>query len=136
MLHEPENRRPGSRNIADDRPLSDAEWRFIEPFVVETLRRPGRPPRDHRQVLDGVFWIACSGSPWRGLPKHYGNWGSVYRQFLRWTRSGLWTSLAEALDNTGERKVDAATLGAYIEAARQVALRPRSTQGRMRAAAE
>ncbi len=136
MLLKPGERDTTSRDDPDHRPLSDAEWGFIEPFVVETPRRPGRPPRDHRQVLDGVFWIACSGAPWRRLPKKYGNWGSVYRQFLRWTRGGLWPGLTEALDNIDDRKVDATVLRAFIQAAQQVALRPRSTQGRMRATTE
>ncbi|WP_166144642.1 transposase [Methylosinus sp. RM1] len=45
----------------------------------------GRPPRDHRRVIDDVLWIALTGGAWRELPAEYGNWSSVYRQFLRWS---------------------------------------------------
>ena len=77
--------------------LSDAEWAFFEPFVIERGPKRGRPPADHRGVLDAIFWIAKTGSPWRDLPEEAGKWSSVYRQFLRWTRSGLWDVLLEAL---------------------------------------
>ncbi len=77
--------------------LSDAEWAFFEPFVIERGPKRGRPPADHRRVLDAIFWIGRTGSPWRDLPEEAGKWSSVYRQFLRWTRSGLWDVLLEAL---------------------------------------
>ena len=69
--------------------LDDREWALLAPIVIETGPKRGRPPRDHRRVLDGVLWIALSGAPWRDLPARYGNWSSVYRQFLRWSRLGL-----------------------------------------------
>lgn len=61
--------------------MSDEEWEFFAPFVIETGPRRGRRPKDHRLVLDGVFWIARTGSPWRDLHDHFGKWSSVYRQF-------------------------------------------------------
>ena len=80
--------------------MRDDEWAFFEPFVIETGPKRGRPPRDHRRVLDGVFWIARTGAQWRDLPDYFGSWSSVYRQFRRWTLSGLWDLLLEALNDT------------------------------------
>ncbi|MEO0958562.1 MAG: IS5 family transposase [Pseudomonadota bacterium] len=80
--------------------MSDDEWAFFEPFLIEAGPKRGRPPRDHRLVLDGIFWIARTGAQWRDLPEHFGKWGSVYRQFLRWTTSGIWELLLEALNDT------------------------------------
>ena len=77
--------------------MSDEEWAFFAPFVIETGPKRGRPPKDHRLVLDGVFWIARTGSPWRDLPETFGPWASVYRQFRRWTLSGIWDLILEAL---------------------------------------
>ena len=82
--------------------MSDEEWAFFAPFVIETGPRRGRRPRDHRLVLDGVFWIARTGAPWRDLDDHFGKWGSVYRQFRRWTLSGAWDVLLAALNESGE----------------------------------
>jgi transposase len=63
--------------------MSDAEWAFFEPFIVAIRQPNGRKPADHRRVLDGVFWVARTGAPWRDLPEEFGKWGSVYRQFRR-----------------------------------------------------
>lgn len=70
--------------------MSDEEWGFFAPLVIEAGPRRGRRPRDHRLVLDEVFWIARTGSPWRDLHDRFGKWSSVYRQFRRWTLSGVW----------------------------------------------
>jgi hypothetical protein len=65
--------------------MTDEEWTFFAPFVIATGGKRGRPPEDHRRVLDGVFWIARTGAPWRDLHEYFGKWWSVYRQFRRWT---------------------------------------------------
>lgn len=81
--------------------MSDEEWVFLEPFVIESGPRRGRRPRDHRLVLDGVFWIARTGTAWRDLHSHFGAWNLVYRQFRRWTQAGVWDVMLEALNDTG-----------------------------------
>ena len=80
--------------------MEDAEWAFFEQFIVAIGGRGGRPASNHRRVLDGIFWIARTGAQWRDLPDHFGKWGSVYRQFRRWTVSGIWELLLEALNDT------------------------------------
>ncbi len=124
--------------------MSDKEWAFFEPFVIETGPKRGRPPGDHRLVLDGVFWIARTGAPWRDLPEDFGKWGSVYRQFRRWSVAGVWDAMLEALNATGMaassvQMIDSTIVRAHQHAsggkrglirrvlgAREVARRPRS----------
>lgn len=123
--------------------MSDEEWAFFAPFVIEAGPRRGRPPKDHRLVLDGVFWIARTGAPWRDLPDHFGKWSSVYRQFRRWSLAGLWDLLLEALNDTegvcdGLQMIDSTIVRAHhcaagarggliarVSGARKVASRPR-----------
>jgi transposase len=125
--------------------MEDAEWMFFEPFIVATRGRGGRPASDHRRVLDAVFWIARTGSPWRDLPEEFGKWGSVYRQFRRWTLAGLWDMTLEALNESGAmpdqvQMIDSTVIRAHhlaagakgglknrVLGAQRVALRPRST---------
>ncbi len=132
--------------------LSDSEWTFFLPFLIETGPKRGRPPKDHRRVLDGVFWIARTGAPWRDLPAAFGKWGSVYRQFLRWSRAGLWDLLLEALAGSDAapgavQMIDSTIVRAHhcaaggkggfketLLAVRAVASRPRSTSERTRMA--
>jgi transposase len=81
--------------------LSDDEWAFFAPFVIETGPLRGRPPIDHRRVLDAIFWIARTGAPWRDLPGELGNWNSVHRQFRRWTAAGVWDVMLQGLTEGG-----------------------------------
>jgi transposase len=48
-----------------------------------------------------VFWIARTGAPGRDLPEKLGNWNPVHRPYLRWTASGLWDLMLEALAEGG-----------------------------------
>ena len=73
----------------------------LSPFVIEAGPRRGRRPKDHRLVLDGVLWIARTGSPWRDLHDRFGRWNSVYQQFLRWGLTGIWDVLLAALNESG-----------------------------------
>jgi transposase len=81
--------------------MSDEEWAFFAPFVIEGGPLRGRPPQDHRRVLDAIFWIMRTGAPWRDLPEELGHWNSVHRQFRRWTTSGLWDLMLAALAEGG-----------------------------------
>jgi len=132
--------------------MSDEEWSFFEPFIMAIRGPGGRPARCHRRVLDGIFWIARTGAPWRDLPEEFGKWSSVYRQFRRWTLAGLWESLLEVL-NASEavpdtvQMVDSTVVRAHhcaagakgglkkrILAVQRVASPPRSNSARMRMA--
>lgn len=125
--------------------MSDAEWAFFEPFIMGIRQPNGRKPVDHRRVLDGIFWIARTGAPWRDLPEEFGKWGSVYRQFRRWTLAGLWESILEVLNDSEAvpdtvQMIDSTIVRAHhcaagakgglkarILAVQKVASRPRST---------
>ena len=78
------------------RGLSDAEWARLRPLLPPRART-GRPPKDHRLVLDALLWLARTGAPWRDLPERFGPWRSVAARFYRWTRSGLWERILAAL---------------------------------------
>ncbi len=80
---------------------SNEEWAILEPFLVERGPRRGRCPKNHCLVLDGVFWIVRTGSPWRDLHDHFGKWSSVYWRFRRWTLSEVWDVLLAALNESG-----------------------------------
>ena len=81
--------------------ISDEEWAFFERFILAARAPNGRKATNHRLVLDGIFWIARTGAPWRDLPGEFGKWSSVYRQFRRWTLAGLWEDIMDALNQSG-----------------------------------
>src|SRR5580658_488503 len=81
--------------------MTDGEWAVFQPFLLGTTEQGGRPPSNHRRVLDGIFWICRTGAPWRDLPEELGNWNSVWRQFRRWCQSGVYDTIFQALADSG-----------------------------------
>ena len=80
--------------------MSNEEWAFHERLILAVRATIRRKSTNHRVILDGVFWIARTGPPWRDLPEEFDKWSSVYRQFRRWTLAGLWEEILEALQMT------------------------------------
>ena len=77
--------------------LSDEQWARIEGLVAGKPSDRGSTGRDNRIFVEGVLWIARTGSPWRDLPDEFGNWNSVFQRFRRWAKKGVWESLFKAL---------------------------------------
>ncbi len=67
--------------------LKDEQWERIEDFFGSPAAT-GRPPRDRRQVVDGILWVLRTGSPWRDLPEDFGPWQTVWRLFDQWNGDG------------------------------------------------
>jgi len=82
--------------------LTDDEWECISD-LFENRAVTGRPPVDRRRVLDGIFWILRSGSPWRDLPEEFGKWQTVWRLFDQWNADG---TLDEALDRMRASQIE------------------------------
>jgi transposase len=94
------------------------EWAIVEPFLTTPSSRGGRPPANHRRVVDGILWICRTGAPWRDLPEAFGNWNSVWRQFRRWCESGVWDVLLQGLADSGDaldtlQMIDSTTIRAH-----------------------
>ena len=71
--------------------LTDAQWALIVPLLSAGKSGPGRkgrPERDSREVLSGVFWILRTGARWKDLPKEFPPCQTCHRRFQRWVRDG------------------------------------------------
>ena len=117
--------------------MSDEEWAFFERFIFAVRAPNGRKPTNHRLVLDGIFWIARTGAPWRDLPAEFGKWSSVYRQFRRWTLAGLWEEIMDALNQSGAvpsalQMIDSTVIRAHHQAAGANRLLKKSALGPVR----
>lgn len=77
----------------------DEAWALISPMLPPERNRVkgGRPYIEHRPVMNGIFWVLCSGAPWRDLPERYGNWKTIYNRFNRWSKSGVINSIFNKL---------------------------------------
>ncbi len=80
--------------------LTDEQWEILKPLIPEPPRREdgrGRPPKDPRDVLNGVLWILRTGAPWKDLPERYPPYQTCHRHFQRWIDQGVLGSVLEAL---------------------------------------
>ena len=84
--------------------LQDWEWLAVEPLLPPQRPARGRPGRDHRTVLDAIFWLARSGAGWRDLPARFGPWASVSTRFYRWRNSGLFGRMLAALQRAADAR--------------------------------
>jgi transposase len=75
--------------------LSEVEWRLIEPLLPNRPRGVARV--DDRRVINGIFYVLRTGSPWRDLPSRYGPHTTVYNRYNRWAKAGVWLRVFEAL---------------------------------------
>lgn len=70
--------------------LTNEEWERISPLLPpQKTGRKGKPPKDHRVMLNGMLWIARSGAQWKNFPECYGKWEAVYARFCKWRDEGF-----------------------------------------------
>lgn len=86
--------------------LSDEQFDRIEDLLPSNEGQRGRPFKDHRPVINGIFWILGTGAPWRDLPERYGAWKTVYDRFRTWSDDGTLQRIVDRLqadlDEDGE----------------------------------
>jgi transposase len=75
--------------------LSEAEWRLIAPLLPNKSRGVARV--DDRRVINGIFYVLRTGSPWRDLPERYGPYTTIYNRYNRWAKAEVWVRIFETL---------------------------------------
>ena len=77
--------------------LTDALWEQMRPLLPLQKPLTGRPAVDHRQIVEGMLWVARTNSSWRELPEHFGPWTTVASRYQRWCKEGLWAHILHVL---------------------------------------
>ena len=49
------------------------------------------------QVLNAILYVAEQGCKWRGLPKRFGNWHTIYVRMNRWAKNSVLDRVFEKL---------------------------------------
>ena len=49
------------------------------------------------QVLNAILYVAEQGCKWRGLPKRFGRWHTIYMRMSRWAKNGVLDRVFERL---------------------------------------
>jgi transposase len=77
--------------------VSEEEWAILDPLIPKSKAKTGRPPRDRREMLNGILWVLSTGAPWRDLPERIAPWQSVYQYFATWRANGVFDLILDAL---------------------------------------
>ncbi len=52
-------------------------------------KQRGNVSHTNLRVINAILYVAEQGCKWRGLPKRFGNWHTVYMRMNRWSKSGV-----------------------------------------------
>ena len=77
--------------------LSDAEWSLIKPLLPNKPRGVRRV--NDRRVLNGIFYVLRTGSPWRDLPERYGQ--ALHQALASAPASEFAKMIKQRIDETG-----------------------------------
>ena len=83
--------------VLDQLILRDDQWARMAVHIIGDERMRGSSGRGNRMFVEGVLWIARTGSPWRDPPEVFGGWNSIYRRFSRWSAKGVWQRVFTAM---------------------------------------
>ena len=93
--------------------LTPEQYKQIEDYFP-TQR--GNVKNENLQVLNVILYVAENGCKWRGLPKRFGRWHTIYMRMNRWAKSGVLDRIFEALqrENIIQIRVEAVSLDSTI----------------------
>ncbi len=74
--------------------ITEAQYERIAPYLP--VQR-GNVSLSNLQVLNAILYVAEQGCKWRGLPKRFGNWHTIYTRMNRWSKNGVLDRVFEHL---------------------------------------
>jgi transposase len=74
--------------------ITEAQYQRIASSLP---RQRGNVKLDNLQLLNALLYVAEHGCKWRGLPKRFGNWHTIYTRMNRWSKSGVLDHVFEQL---------------------------------------
>ncbi|MBA7684027.1 hypothetical protein ES703_92416 [subsurface metagenome] len=93
--------------------ITEAQYRRIEACLP---RQRGNVSLSNLQVLNAILFVAEHGCKWRGLPKRFGNWHTIYTRMNRWSKAGVLDRLFAKLqeEQIVRIKIEAVSLDSTI----------------------
>jgi len=74
--------------------ITEAQYERIAPSLP---RQRGNVRVTNLQFLNALLYVAEHGCKWRGLPKRFGPWHTIYTRMNRWSKSGVLDQVFEQL---------------------------------------
>ena len=58
--------------------------------IADSLpRQRGNVSMTNLELLNALLYMVEHGCKWRGLPKQFGNWHTIYTRMNRWSKAGV-----------------------------------------------
>jgi transposase len=77
--------------------ITSAQLKLIEDLLP--VQR-GNVTLSNLQVFNAILYVAEHGCKWRGLPKRFGKWHSIYTRANRWAKNGVLDRVFAALQES------------------------------------
>jgi len=74
--------------------ITEAQYQCIASSLP---RQRGNVKLNNLQLLNALLYVAEHGCKWRGLPRRFGNWHTIYTRMNRWSKSGVLDHVFEQL---------------------------------------
>jgi len=74
--------------------ITEAQYQRIASSLP---RQRGNVTLHNLQLLNALLYVAEHGCKWRGLPKRFGNWHTIYTRMNRWSKNGVLDQVFEQL---------------------------------------
>ena len=102
--------------------MTEEDWELVHEVFDACRSRRGDKGRDNRKFLEALHDFTVHNSTWRALPAEFGSWNSIWKRFLRLSRSGAFETFFEALASLSERAhlvqmFDLTVIRAHVSAA-------------------
>jgi transposase len=93
--------------------ITEAHYRRIEAILP---RQRGNVKLSNLELLNAILYVTEHGCKWRGLPKRFGNWHTIYTRMNRWSKSGVLDRVFEQLqrEQVVRIKIEAVSLDSTI----------------------
>ena len=66
--------------------LTQSQYQRIDDSLP---RQRGNVSMTNLRLLNALLYMAEHGCKWRGLPRHFGNWHTIYTRMNRWSKAGV-----------------------------------------------
>lgn len=100
--------------------LRDDQWERIKDLLPGQAGQPGATAKDNRLFVDAVLYRYRAGIPWRDLPARFGDFRVVHTRHTRWSKSGVWQQIFQALTKDADNEyamIDATIVRAHQHSA-------------------
>ena len=70
-------------------------WEEIKKIIPNKKSKIGRPRKDPKIVMSGIFYIIKTGAQWKMLPTYYGAVSTIHGIFIKWVKEGIFKRILQ-----------------------------------------